>query len=124
MKLVRGHVGPFMQTVFPEKRIRTVLLDGEGIMHTPDAKLEMERCGPRPLPGWPASSPDLNPQENAWAWTEKRLRKAEKKSDSFTVFKRRAVEISKQYPSGFKLVPGLPARMALCIRRSGANIGK
>ena len=49
VKLARQRVGPFMQTAFPGRQRRTVLLDGEGIMHTPDAKAEMGRWGLRPL---------------------------------------------------------------------------
>ena len=26
------------------------------------------------LPGWPPSSPDLNPQENVWSWAEEEVR--------------------------------------------------
>ena len=80
--------------------------------------------GIRPLKDWPARSPDLNPQENVWAWAEKHLRKREKSRDSVTTFRRRVVDVCKRYPSGHKLIPSLPSRIAKCMLRKGANIGK
>ena len=61
---------------------------------------------------------------NVWGWAEDRLRKIECKRDAFTVFKRRVAAVSKQYPSSGKLVPSLSGRIAKCIARKGANIGK
>ena len=93
-------------------------------MHTPDSKAAMAEWGVQPLTDWPAHSPDLNPEENVWAWAEKKLRKAEKSTDSVAAFKRRTVDACKRYPSGRKLIASLPGRMAKCILRKGANIGK
>ena len=84
----------------------------------------MRECKVRLLPAWPAHSPDLNPQENVRGWAEKELRKAEKKSNTFTVFKRRIIQISQQYEGKDNLVSSLAGRIALCLKRSGANIGK
>ena len=120
IKLVREKVGPFLAEAFPNRSSYTVLLDGE----TDEAKRVMKDCGVRALPGWPSHSPDLNPQENVRAWAEKRLRKVEAKSDSFSTFKRRIIEVSKQYPSKEKLVPSLADRAQECLKRGGANIGK
>ena len=64
------------------------------------------------------------PQENVWAWVEDRLRKVEKKQDTFSVFKRRIVELAKAYPNKEALIPSVAKRVAKCIRRKGANIGK
>ena len=44
--------------------------------------------------------------------------------DTVATFKRRVHAICKEYPGGAKLVPGLVRRMALCIKRKGAPIGK
>ena len=57
-------------------------------------------------------------------WWEEALRKAENKSDEFSTFKRRVLQVCKSYPGGEKLVPSVAGRVALCIKRKGANIGK
>jgi hypothetical protein len=57
-------------------------------------------------------------------WAEVRLRKTEKAGDSVSAFKRRCVHVCKHYPSSEKLITSLPGRMAKCICRKGANIGK
>ena len=109
---------------FPGRSTYTLLLDGESIMHTPEAEKALKDCGVRLLAPWPAHSPDLNPQENVWGWAEKQLRKVEKPNDTFTVFKRRIVQVSMQYRNKAGLVPSLSGRMARCVERKGGKIGK
>ena len=93
-------------------------------MHTEEANAAMRDCAVRLLSPWPAHSPDLNPQENVWGWAEKQLRKHEQRTDTFTVFKRRIIQVSQKYVGKSKLVPSLAGRLEKCVRRRGGPIGK
>ena len=99
IKLLKDRVQPFLLEAFPGRSSYKLLFDGESIMHTPEAKQAMKDCGVQLLAPWPANSPDLNPQENVWAWAEKKLRKVEQQDDTFSVFKRRIVHVAMQYGS-------------------------
>ena len=74
---------PFLADAFPGRSSYTLLLDGESIMRTPAAKTAMKECGVSLVSPWPPHSPDLNPQENVWAWAEKELRRKEELTDTF-----------------------------------------
>ena len=87
------------------------------------AALRAKGFGCRALPGWPATSPDLNPQENVWSWAEDELRRKEKASDTLDTFTRRVLDVTKRYPSGSKLIPSMAKRVAKCIQKRGAPIG-
>ena len=93
-------------------------------MHTAEARSAMAAAGLRALPNWPPTSPDLNPQEHVWGWSEPHVCKAEAKSDTFERFKQRVSEICLKYTGAAKLVSSLEHRVALCLRRKGHNIGK
>ena len=117
-------VAAFMRDCFPGRASFTLLLDGEKILRTDAAKAAMRRNGLRVLPDWPPHSPDLNPQENMWAWAMPKLLRIEKKTDTFPVFKRRVAALCQKYPSPEKLVPGLAKRIQICLRRKGGHVGK
>ena len=68
IRLVRNRVGPFLQECFPRLARRTILLDGESIFHTDEAKAAMREWGIVALPNWPASSPDLNPEDMCYVF--------------------------------------------------------
>ena len=67
---------------------------------------------------------EFYPQENVWAWAEKKLRNVEQKADALRVFKRRAIQVSMSYTSKSKLVASLAGRMARCLALKGGKIGK
>ena len=68
-KLVDNRIGPFMKAEFPNRRWNTLLLDGEPLMHTDEAKAMLRKWNLKVLPNWPAHSPDLNPEDSlSFVW--------------------------------------------------------
>ena len=122
--LLRRRLGPFLQRAFPGRERFRILLDGEPLLHAPEAAEAMAELGIQVLPNWPGYSPDLNPQENVWPWIEKHVRKAERKGDTFGVFRRRLSRAAAAYPQADRLVPSMAKRMRECVERKGAMIGK
>ena len=117
--LVRRRVGPFVRKHLPGQTC-TVLLDGETLLHTPEAKAALQAFGIRALPNWPSESPDLNPQENVWPRLGKALRKQEQTADSFAVFRSRLTRLAAKYPSPEKLTVSMPSRIAACLAKESA----
>ena len=85
-KDVKKHLKPFLKKAYPNKTAFQILLDGEKLLHAPVAKRAMKEAGVSVLPKWPKYSPDLNPQENVWAWAEKKLSEGEKSNSPFEAF--------------------------------------
>ena len=119
---VKKQVVPFLKKSFPNRLVFNILLDGEKLLHGPAAKKAMAEGGIVTLPSWPKYSPDLNPQENVWAWAEKELRTLEKDGDTFETFRKRALKACKSYPSSKKLVGSMAKRIAAVIAAKGAMI--
>ena len=121
-KFVKEKVGPFLKQAFPRKASYQVLLDGEPLLHAPEAKAAMTSCKITVLPHWPKYSPDLNPQENLWAWAEPKLREKEKAKDTFASFGDKVVATALSYPvaSASKLVPSMEKRCEGVAASKGA----
>ena len=123
-KLVKEKVAPFLKKAFPNRSSYQILLDGEKILHGRVAKDAFVEAGITIFPGWPGYSPDLNPQENVWAWTEEEVRDDEEDSDSFVQFQKRCLRAVRRYPYGKTLVGGMSKRMKTLVEREGRHIGK
>jgi hypothetical protein len=121
---IRTKVAPFLKSTFRSNTSYTILLDGEKLLHGPEAKAAMISSNIKVFPNWPGYSPDLNPQENVWAWCEPDLRKHEKLRDTFETFQERLMSTCSSYTDGHKLIAGMPKRMRKLIDRDGRNIGK
>ena len=122
-KLVRARIGPALREAFPDRPRCRLLIDGEKLMHTPEAKAALRDAGVQVLANWPAHSPDLNPQENMWPWLEDKLRSAEKPSDTFKSFKVRLRTLARGFPDSVTLIPSLHKRVAECLKRKGGATG-
>ena len=122
-KLVRARIGPALRDAFPDRPRFRLLLDGEKLMHTPEAKAALRDADVQLLPNWPANSPDLNPQENMWPWLEDKLRSAEKPSDTFKSFKGRLRTLARGFPDSVTLIPSLRKRVVECLKRKGGATG-
>ena len=125
-KEVKNKVGPFLKKAFPRLRSYQILFDGERLLHGPAAKLAFTAQNIVPLPDWTKYSPDLNPQENVWAWAETDLRKREKDGDTFGDFKKKVLSAVRAYPvaSRKKLIPSMIKRCEQVIAKGGAMLDK
>ena len=119
---IRSKLVPFLASAFPGRRRFEILLDGERLLHGPAAMAAMADAGITVLPGWPSYSPDLNPQENVWAWAETRLRELESDADTFGQFQVKALQAVFEYPddAAAKLIPGMAKRMEAVVEAKGA----
>lgn len=119
---VRSKIGPFLKKSFPGKRSFNVLLDGEGLQHTPNAKRAMTGFGITTLKNWPANSPELNPQEHVWSQAEPKLREKETGHDDFEPWKKKVLKSVEEYTGADKLVGGMERKIRECLQRNGAMI--
>ena len=91
--MVKKRIVPFLRKSFPARETFQLLLDGEKVFHAPVAKAVFDSANIKSkLSDWPASSPDLNPQEHVWAWAEPRLRKLEQEKGTFETFKKQVLQ--------------------------------
>lgn len=121
---LKNKVVPFLKKAFPNRTSFQILLDGEKLLHGPAAKTVMRENGVKTLAGWPGYSPDLNPQENLWAWAEEHLRTLEKDNDTFEAWKKKVLKACDDYPSAKKLIGSMAKRMQKVLTMKGGMTGK
>ena len=116
---------PFLKKQFPQKQSFQLLLDGESIFHgVPTRAVYASANIKAKLPNWPASSPDLNPQENVWPVAEKTLRTLAGEQGTFAAFQKAALKAVRDYPddSAKKLVGNIAKKVEQVIQANGGAV--
>jgi len=121
---LKKRVGPFLKKAFPEKRSFRLLLDGEGLLHAPEAKGAMRKLNIITVEKYPAHSGELNPQEHVWSTTETDLRDLENGKESFEDWKKLVITAAKMYKSPEKLVGKMAKKVRECLDRQGASLNE
>lgn len=123
-EMVKQKLGPWLKERFPRHQEIVILLDGEKIFRAPVVKKVYKEFNITLLPGWPANSPELNPQENVWPWAENYLRNylEDDKKDTFEYFQKNIQWAVQAYPSADKLIPSMAKRVTKCIESKGNMI--
>jgi hypothetical protein len=119
--LVETKVNPFLKRTFPRLTSFHILFDGEPLLHAPAAQAAYRKAKITTEP-WPKYSPDLNPQEQVWAWAEPQLRRLETGTDAFPVWQKKILKAVHAYPSKEKLIPSMARRCKALVERSGAML--
>lgn len=121
--IVRSKLSPFLKRAFPDRRTYTLLLDSEGVMHTPEAKQAYRDSNMKILQAWPKYTPELNPQENVWPEAEKRLRAKEGDGGQrFEQFQQYVLESVREYSGAKNLVGGMTRKISECLASKGQYI--
>ena len=122
--MLKDKVVPFLKRQFPGGRTIRLLLDGEKLLRAPAPKAVMDKNKLEFLEDWPPRSPDLNPQENVWAWTERRLRAEEPTDETYEDFLPRLMKVHKDMPAPMcrKLIMSMEKRMAKVVGNDGGPI--
>ena len=119
---VRTKLAPFLKKSFPDRSAFQLLLDGEALLHAPEAKKAMKESSITVLPDWPGHSPELNPQEHVWSRAEPQPRQLETGSENVDAWKKKVLKAIAQYPSPEKLVGSMARRCQECLDRRGAML--
>ena len=119
--LIDQKVNPFLKRAFPGKKNFHLLLDSEPLLHTDEGKAFYTRAVITTEP-WPKYAPDLNPQEQVWAWAEPKLRRLETGTDAFEPWKKKVLKAVQAYPAKGKLIPSMARRCQTLVKRSGAML--
>ena len=121
-KLVKSKLVPWLKKIFPNRTSYNILLDGEKLLHAPEAKAAYRKFNITIEPAWPGYSPEFNPQENIWARAEPELRKLETGRDSFPVWQKKMLKACDNIPGADKLIGSMAKRIEQCIQNKGGMI--
>jgi hypothetical protein len=119
---LKRKVAPFLKKCFPILTSYNILLDGEGLLHAPVAQAAYRAGNITVAKGWPSYSPQLNPQENVWAWSEKELRRMETGKEPLAEWSKKVLKAVAKYPAKGKLVGSMAKRCQQIIERSGGAL--
>ena len=123
-EIIEDDFAPWLPGIYPDKQELRILLDGERLFRAPKPKKAFADAHIKVLEDWPPRSPDFNPQENVWAWTEARLRKAEPDDEPYDDFVVRLQEVMDTVPSQMCKNPvmSMHTRMAKVLENKGGRI--
>ena len=121
---VKNKLVPFIKKCFPNRTSYNILFDGEALLHA-DASKAAYRAGHITVAqGWPGYSPELNPQENVWAWAEDELRRMETGKEPLAAWSKKVIKAVDKYPAKGKLVGSMAKRCQEIIDRSGGALDR